>query len=68
MPRQLVRLLKNPGFSFRIWRYRLVFWGGAASIALAAILFAKTSVLGNQVFSQTIKAYPLLALVITPAA
>jgi len=68
MPRQIVRLLKNPGFSIRIWRYRLLFWGGAVSVALAAILFAKASVLGNRVFADIIKTTPLLALLITPTA
>lgn len=68
MPRQIIRLLKNPGFSFRIWRYRLLFWGGAVSVALAAILFAKASMLGNRVFADIIRTTPLLALLITPTA
>lgn len=68
MPRQIIRLLRKPRFSFIIWRSRLLFWGGAVTVALAAILFAESSLRGNQLFIEALKASSLLALLITPTA
>jgi H+/Cl- antiporter ClcA len=45
-----------------------LFWSGAVAVALAAMLIAKTSVLGNSLFAATIKAHPFFAFIITPAA
>lgn len=68
MPRNLVRLFRNPRLSLRIWLFRLLIWGGAIMVALAAILFAQTSVLANRFFAWAINEYPLLPFVLTPAA
>ncbi|HXP96632.1 MAG TPA: hypothetical protein VN809_07965, partial [Telmatospirillum sp.] len=68
MPRQFLRFFRYPGLSLIVIRHRFLFWSGAVAVALAAMLFAKTSVLGNSLFSMAIKAHPFLAFVITPAA
>ncbi len=68
MPRNILRLFRNPGLSLRIWRLRLLFWSGAVSISLAAMLFAKSSVIGDRLFHQLLGAYPWAAFVLTPAA
>jgi H+/Cl- antiporter ClcA len=68
MPRQILRFFRHPGLSLRVIRHRFLFWSGAITVAFAAMLFAKTSVLGNSLFAMAIKAYPYLAFVITPAA
>ncbi|WP_243360644.1 chloride channel protein [Fundidesulfovibrio terrae] len=57
---------RNPRQSVRRMGHRIVFWGAAVVVALAAILFARTSVVGCQIFSSIISAHPLLSLVITP--
>lgn len=44
----------------------MLFWGGAVLVALAAMLFERTSTLGNHLFSQAIAIHPALAFVITP--
>ena len=68
MPRQILRMIRNPGLSLRIWRLRLLFWSGAVAVSLAAMLFAKISVLGNRLFAEAITSRPLLAYAITPVA
>ncbi|PKU25250.1 chloride channel protein [Telmatospirillum siberiense] len=68
MSRKSFRLLRNPALSLRILRHRLLLWSGAIAVALAAILFARTSVLGNDLFGRAVRISPLLAYVITPAA
>jgi H+/Cl- antiporter ClcA len=68
MPRQFLRFFRYPGLSLRVIRHRFLFWSGAVAVALAAMLFAKTSVFGNSLFAMAIKAHPYLAFVITPAA
>ncbi len=68
MSRQFLRFFRYPGLSLRVIRHRFLFWSGAVVVALAAMLFAKTSVLGNSLFAMAIKAYPYLALIIAPAA
>ncbi|TAN48481.1 MAG: chloride channel protein [Rhodospirillales bacterium] len=63
---RLRRLIRSPKFSLRIWGHRLLFWGGAVLVALAAMLFERTSTFGNHLFTQAIALYPVLAFVITP--
>ncbi len=68
MSRQLSRFFRYPGLSLRVIRHRFLFWSGAVTVALAAMLFAKASVLGNGLFSILIKGHPFFVFVITPAA
>ena len=46
----LSMLFRRPSLSVKTWRYRLLSWGGAVSVALAAILFARVRLLGRQLF------------------
>lgn len=66
MTHRLRRLIRYPKFSLKIWLHRMLFWGGAVLVALAAMLFERTSTLGNHLFSQAIAIHPALAFVITP--
>ncbi len=66
MTHRLSRLIRRPQLQLRVWSHRLMFWGGAVMVGLSAILFAKTSTLGNHLFAATITAYPPLAFIITP--
>ncbi|WP_242442787.1 chloride channel protein [Magnetospirillum sp. 15-1] len=59
-------MIRYPKFSLKIWLHRMLFWGGAVLVALAAMLFERTSTLGNHLFSQAIAIHPALAFVITP--
>ncbi len=68
MSRRLLRVFRRPLLIVRVWRTRLVFWGGAVAVALAAILFAKTSAAGSHLFAQGVAAYPWLPFVVTPLA
>lgn len=66
MTHRLRRLIRYPKFGVKIWLHRILFWGGAVLVALAAMLFERTSTLGNQLFAQAIAIHPVLAFVITP--
>ncbi len=68
MPRNLLRLFRNPGLSFRIWKLRLLFWSGAVTISLTAMVFAKSSVIGDGLFHRILAAFPWAAYIVTPAA
>lgn len=48
------------------WRLRVVFWGGALSIGVAAALFALASVEADGLFRRFYQAYPLFALTVPP--
>ena len=63
---RLFRLIRHPKLSMKIWLHRLLFWGGAVLIALAAMLFERSSTLGNRMFGEVIAIHPALALLITP--
>ena len=67
MPRNILRLFRNPVLSLKVWRLRLLFWCGAVSVSLAAVLFAQVSVLGNALFGRVITDVPWLAFVLPPA-
>lgn len=56
----------HPKASVQRLLHRLVFWSAAVMVALAAILFAKTSAVGGHLFTSIVTEYPLLAFVITP--
>ena len=68
MRRPVPRLFRNPGLSLRVWRLRFLFWSGAVTIALAAILFAQVSVLGDGLFHRLLAVHGWLAFLVTPAA
>lgn len=61
MTHRLRRLIRYPKFSLRIWLHRMLFWGRAVLVALAAMLFERTSSLGNHLFGQVIAIHPALA-------
>jgi len=63
---RLRRLIRHPKFALKIWFHRMLFWGGAVLVALAAMLFERTSTMGNHLFAQVIALHPVLAFVITP--
>ena len=48
------------------WKRRLVFWSGALSVGVAAILFAVASEWANGVFHKMLAISPFLPLLITP--
>ncbi|ADE11160.1 chloride channel protein [Sideroxydans lithotrophicus] len=48
------------------WKRRLVFWSGAISVGLAAILFAIACEWANDVFHKLLAISPYLPLLITP--
>lgn len=66
MTHRLRRLIRHPKFALKIWFHRMLFWGGAVLVALAAMLFERTSTMGNHLFAQVIALHPVLAFVITP--
>ncbi|NCT71592.1 MAG: chloride channel protein [Xanthomonadaceae bacterium] len=55
-------------FSRLGWKRRLVLWGGAIGVALAALLFAKAGDAAFSLFSRIVRHSPWWALLITPAA
>ena len=68
MSRTVSLLFRRPSLSAKVWGFRLLLWGGAIGVALAAMLFARASVVGNQVFVRILTAYPWAAFVLTPTA
>ncbi|MGB9092600.1 MAG: chloride channel protein [Gallionella sp.] len=48
------------------WKRRLVFWSGAVTVGLAAILFAVASEWANDVFHKMLAISPFLPLLVTP--
>jgi H+/Cl- antiporter ClcA len=48
------------------WKRRLVFWSGAISVGLVAILFAVASEWANGVFHKLLAVSPYLPLLVTP--
>ncbi len=68
MRRPVPRLFRNPGLSLRVWRLRFLFWSGAVTIALAAMLLAQITVLGDGLFHRVLAYRGWLAFLITPTA
>jgi len=66
LTRNFRRLIRHPKFSAKIWLHRLIFWGGAVLVALSAMLFERSSTLGNQWFRLLVTVHPMLALTVTP--
>lgn len=50
----------------RIWARHVLFWVGAVAVASIAILFAKGSTYGNQLFLDIIQHYKFLVFLLTP--
>lgn len=68
MLRRFSRMVSHPRASVQRLFQRVVFWGAAVMVALAAIVFAKTSAAGGHLFAAILAAHPLLAFVITPVS
>ncbi|MBF0480917.1 MAG: chloride channel protein [Desulfovibrionaceae bacterium] len=66
MNHRFFHLPRHPGRPVRRLLRRLVFWGAAVTVALAAIVFAQTSAAGNRFFVGIVQARPWLAFVVTP--
>ena len=49
------------------WLLRLVFWGGAISVGITAVLFTQGAKLGNDYFHRVLSISPWLAFVVMPA-
>ena len=65
--RSLKRLRRGPLTSPRLWRRRIVIWGGAVLVSLAAIAFAQCADWASAGFAHITGPYPWLALAISPA-
>jgi H+/Cl- antiporter ClcA len=52
-------------FSNRHWRTRLVFWGGALTVGLVGIVFAKLATMADALFHHVL-IHPWIALIVTP--
>jgi H+/Cl- antiporter ClcA len=63
---RLQALLGHEFFAPHQWKRRLVLWFGAVLVALAAILFAKTSVWSYQVFLRILDYGVWIPLLLTP--
>jgi H+/Cl- antiporter ClcA len=66
MIRSFLRMPPHPGRSVQRMFHRVIFWGAAVLVALAAIVFAKTSAEGARVFAKLVAIYPWAALIVTP--
>ncbi|MEW6120171.1 MAG: chloride channel protein [Pseudomonadota bacterium] len=53
-------------FSMRLWARRLVFWGGAVGVGLAATAFALANDFAHEVFRHLLAVSPWLPLLVTP--
>jgi H+/Cl- antiporter ClcA len=53
-------------FSLRLWMRRIVFWGGAVGVGLAATAFAVSSDYAHVVFRHLLGVSPWLPLLLTP--
>ena len=61
-----VRRLKSRFFKQQAWRMRLVFWGGAILVGLAAAVFALMADAADEFFKSIIAYNKYLPLIITP--
>ena len=66
-PRSWKRLRRGPLTSPRLWRRRIVIWGGAVIVSLAAIVFAQCADWASSTFVGITTPYPWLALALCPA-
>ena len=58
----------GPLLSRAMWKRRLVLWGGAVVVALAALLFTRASDLAFSLFGQMLAWSPWWSLLLTPLA
>lgn len=65
--RQRLRLTRHRFFKPTLWKTRLIFWGGAILVGVAAALFAVLGEYGDQAYRSLFAAGPWWSLVITPA-
>jgi len=65
--RKHVRQIKYHLFKPQLWRYRLVFWGGAILVGLVAAVFALLADRADHVFRYIVSVNEYLPLIITPA-
>ncbi|MBE9567372.1 MAG: chloride channel protein [Proteobacteria bacterium] len=61
-----VKQIKHHLFRPQLWRYRLVFWGGAILVGLVAAVFALLADRADQVFRYIVSVNEYLPLIITP--
>jgi len=66
-PRTLRRLQRSPLTSPRLWLRRILIWGGAVLVSLAAIAFAQLADWASAGFAAAVSPRPWLVLVIAPA-
>ncbi len=66
MPKIFFRRSRIMWFSLRRWKRRLLFWGGAISVAIVAILFAVGSTYALAGLHKLLVISPYLALLIVP--
>lgn len=52
--------------SRRLWRQRLVFWGGAVAVGVISVGFARAAALAQGLFERVVAVSPWLALALTP--
>lgn len=60
------RLARRLRYSSWLWLRRAVFWGGALSVGLVAIGFAKAATLASGLFQRLLDINPLLVLAVAP--
>ena len=60
------RLRRSRWFAMRIWRQRLVFWGGAIAVGCVSVAFTEAADACQSVFRHLITRLWLLPLLITP--
>ncbi|MBL4763151.1 MAG: chloride channel protein [Gammaproteobacteria bacterium] len=61
-----IRRSRSRLFSFRQWKIRLVFWGGALTVGVVSSLFAIGSEHAEHFFRQLLTFSPYLPLLLTP--
>ncbi len=64
--RHFTQLRQHPFWEKSNWKWRIALWAGALFVALAAIVFAKASVLAYALFLQMLHYSKWLPLILTP--
>ncbi len=59
-------LRRSRWLALRVWRQRLVFWGGAIAIGCVSVAFSEASNGAQAVFAHGIARFWLLPIVVTP--
>ncbi len=59
-------LRRSRWLTFRVWRQRLVFWGGAIAIGCVSVAFTEASNAAQTAFAHGILRFWLLPLIVTP--